>query len=88
MAIAKPRSQEEQAVVNGRLRKKYPQMFTKEWKEAVAKEEKKRRKKAMQNESPVGLSNEIRKVKKARKSQKSSLEDALTGDEIKRLIGR
>lgn len=81
-------SAEEKAIVNSRLRKKYPQMFTKEWKEAVAKEAKRRRKKAAPDESPVGLSNEIRKVKKARKSQKSSLEDALTGDEIKRLIGR
>jgi len=79
VAIAKSRTQEEQAVVNSRLRKKYPQMFTKEWKEAVTKANKKTVKKSQST---------VKRVKQAQSEQRSSLESALTGDEIKRLIGR
>ena len=54
-------------------------MFTKEWKEAVTKANKKTVKKSQST---------VKRVKQAQSEQRSSLESALTGDEIKRLIGR
>lgn len=78
MAVAQPRSLLEAALVEQELKVKYPQMQTKKFKKRVAKA----RAKKPTNEASVA------KVKQARQEQKTALESALTGEEIKRLIGR
>jgi hypothetical protein len=77
-AIGQPRNLREAALVEQELRVKYPQMNTKQYQKRVAKA----RKKKPEDQSSVG------KIKQARREQKSALEEALTGDEIKRMTGR
>ena len=78
MAVAEPRNLREAAAVEAGLRQMYPQMYTPEYQKRVAKA----RKKKPEDQSTVG------RVKQARKEQKTTLEEALTGEEIRRMTGR
>ena len=78
MAVAEPRNLREAAAVEAALKAKYPQMYTPEYKKRTTKA----RKKKPEDQSSVG------KIKQAQKGQKSALEEALTGEEIKRMMGR
>lgn len=71
--IAKPRNLREAAAVEAALREKYPQMYREGWNKKGKK---------TRNKAPVA------NIKQAKKEQAKSLKGALTGDEIKRLIGR
>ena len=78
MAVAQPRNLAEAAAVEAALKKKYPQMQAPEFQRRVAKARKKR----PEDQSSVG------KIKQAKQGQKSALEEALTGEEIRRMTGR
>ena len=73
MAVAEPRNLKEAALVERRLREKYPQMFTERYKQRVEKEKKRKAK---------------RKPKKTRRTKKVSgglAKAGLTAAEIKKL---
>ena len=77
--VAQPRNLKEAALVQSRLYEKYPQMFKEGWGST------KRKKKKVKAKETKSVPDAIRRH---RASEDRALNEALTGDEIKKLIGR
>lgn len=76
--VAQPRNLREQALVDSRLKRQYPQMDGRKWKKRVAKARK-----------PKGEpKTAVDRIKAEMSGKEASLREALSEDEIKRLIGR
>jgi tRNA threonylcarbamoyladenosine modification (KEOPS) complex Pcc1 subunit len=79
-ATAKPRSREEEAIVNSRLRKKYPQMYTENWAKRV--------KKAVQAELKQRRKRRTRTSKKTDRVSSQLRKAGLSAKEVARLRGK
>lgn len=73
MAVEKPRNLREAALVELELRRKYPQMYQEGWGKV-----KKGKKVKAKSAEPASV----------RDRQNAALRDALTGEEMRRLMGR
>lgn len=78
--MGRPRTLAEKARVERELKRKYPQMSTKKWKDSVAKA---RGKKAAKKKPKV--KSVAKAAKERRSAERSALRSALSADEIARL---
>jgi len=82
----KPRTLAEAALVEARLRDKYPQMYEKTWKKRAEKG-KKAKEKAKNSEEKRNESS-LSRIRRERKARRNSLAEALTAEEINRFMGK